>query len=102
MTRQTDTIMSTSGPLVSPLAAAGDVSSDEALQLFGLLCSLLKLQGINSSAAVASSDDTMADIASLHLMAVADFEQQQSHWLVATAILSMLSTALRSGFSCPP
>jgi hypothetical protein len=33
----------TSGPLVAPLAAAGDVSSRGALQLSGLLCSLLNM-----------------------------------------------------------
>ena len=83
---QTDTFLATSGPLVAPLAAAGDVSSIEALQLFGLLCSLLKLYSINSS-----SNDTAAV-----MIAVAEAEQQQS---VATAAFSMLSTALGSGAS---
>ena len=35
-------VLAISGPLVAPVAAAGDMSSPEALQLFGLLCSLLK------------------------------------------------------------
>jgi hypothetical protein len=74
--------------LVAPLIAAGDVGCVEALQLSGLLCSLLKLDGINSRG---SRDDMMAD-----MLAVAKAEQQQS---VATAVLTMLSSALGSSSS---
>jgi hypothetical protein len=38
-----ETAPAVSGPLVAPLIAAGDATSPNALQLFGLLCSLLKV-----------------------------------------------------------
>jgi hypothetical protein len=45
------------GPLLVVVAAAGNVSSPEALQLFGLLCSLLKMDHAGSSS---SSSSTIA------------------------------------------
>jgi hypothetical protein len=85
--RPTDPFLSTSGPLVAPLAAAGDVSSIEAMQLFGLLCSMLKLYS-NSSI----STDMLADTKGL-----AKAEQQEDAAIAAA--LSMLSTALGVGSS---
>jgi hypothetical protein len=42
-------VRTTSGALVTPIAAAGDVSSPDALQLFGLLCSMVKVCGNRNS-----------------------------------------------------
>ena len=77
--RQPNTsVLVVSGPLV---AAAGNVSSPEALQLFGLLCSMLKLYSSSSS----NIDDKMAGNTSV--------EQQN----ISTAVSSMVRIALTQG-----
>jgi hypothetical protein len=76
----------TTGPLVAPIVAAGDVSSPDAVQLFGLLCSLLKacpkLCGISKIPA-----DSLDE----------DLEQEGVSTAVLTAVSDMLKVALDMG-----
>jgi hypothetical protein len=55
------------GPLLLVVAAAGphDVSSPEALQLFGLLCSLLKMDHAGSSSSSSSSSSSTIAVAKM-------------------------------------
>jgi hypothetical protein len=76
--------------LVAPIAAAGDASSPDAVQLFGLLCSMLKMYNISSS--TGSSTGTGAAIATL----LAAGAPAKELWEVITLVLGGVSCMLKA------
>ena len=82
---------SASAPLVAHFAAAGDISSPGALQLFGLLSSVLKACSSGSSPAVAA--------ARMQAVGAASKGRQPVITVVGAAVCSMLSVALDKDLS---
>jgi hypothetical protein len=93
---QSDTVVThTLGPLlVIAAAAAGDVSSPEALQLFGLLCSLLKKEHASSSSGGSSSSSSTIAVAKV--LGGLGGDKDDVSTSVLAAVISMLGFAMKS------
>jgi hypothetical protein len=74
----------TTGPLAAAIAASGDVSSADALHLFGLLCSLLKVY-----------DSSQSSRRILDMMARQRTFGSCGMWDVNTAVLAAASTVMK-------
>ena len=82
-------VLDVNSPLVELVAAAGDVSSPEALQLFGLLSSLLKLYSMDSS-----SINLMVSAAA----GTCEARSSLQPLYVSTAVTAMVKLAIAQGY----
>lgn len=98
-------ILLTSGPLVARIAAAGDVSSPDALQLFGLVCSWLKLYTASGGDTSIAASRMLAHVLAVDSSAAMDsstihtMDQQTISTAVLAAVSSLVKAAIGGGDS---